>query len=97
MQALEAAQNPRLTAKETTATQDLDPKQTQASEGAIIFLQIIEDATNRKSKLKPPHAGRQNTSGTDLQTIKAQQPARSAISWNQAIENNRKDHLYRKN
>ena len=37
MQALEAAQNPRLTAKKTTATQILNPKQTDAREGAIKF------------------------------------------------------------
>ena len=37
VQALEAAQNPGLTAKEMTATQKRDPKQTHASEGAMIF------------------------------------------------------------
>ena len=36
-QALEAAQNPRMTAKETTATQKLNPKQTHGSEGTIKF------------------------------------------------------------
>ena len=37
VQALEAEQNPRLTAKEMTATQKRYPKQTHASEGAVKF------------------------------------------------------------
>ena len=37
LRALDAAQNPRLTAKEMTATQKCDPKQTHASEGTMEF------------------------------------------------------------
>ena len=75
MQTLQAAQNPPLTAKETTTTQELDLKQTNASKGAI------------KRYANHWHRGRQqseivssslcmlvaeNTPGTDLQTIDAQ-------------------------
>ena len=45
VQALEAAQNPRLNAKEMTTTQKCDPKQTHASEWAMKFVQIVEEAT----------------------------------------------------
>ena len=48
VQALEVAQNPRLTAKETsqtTATQKLDPMQPRASEGPSKFVQITKDET----------------------------------------------------
>lgn len=45
VQALEATQNPRGTAKETTSTKNFNPKQTHASKGAIKFVQITEDET----------------------------------------------------
>ena len=45
----------------------------------------------------PEHAGCQNTRGTNQQTIKAQTIGPERISWNQAIENSRKDHLYIEN
>ena len=81
VQALEAAQNPRLTGKEMTATKKPDPKQTHASEGAMKVCAIHRGRDNLKFQasarlqqeaLKPPHADCQNTPGTNPQTINAQ-------------------------
>ena len=72
-EALEAAQNPRLSAEEMTATQKLDLKQTHASSGAITFCANHRGQWQHWNRqLKLPHAGCHNTPGTDLQMIRAQ-------------------------
>ena len=98
MQALEAEQNPRLTAKRMTATQKCDPKQTHASEGAMKFCVNLRGRDNLKFQAQ---SLRTRIAKTLLEpTCKRsmlKQPVRSAILWNRAIENSSKDHLYRKN
>ena len=53
VQALEAAQNPRLTANQITATQKLDPKQTHRNKAANHpnFVQITQQGENLKLQL----------------------------------------------
>ena len=91
MQALDAAQNPRLTAKEiqVTATQNCDPKQTHASEGAMKFCANHRGRDNLKFQAQA--SALEPTSKRSM----LKQPVRSAISWNRAIETSSKDHLWR--
>ena len=100
VQALEAEQNPRLTAKEMTATQKRYPKQTHASEGAVKFcanhrgrrtLQLEISSSSLRTRIAKPLLEPTSKRSMLKQTVL------SSISWNQAIKNSRKDHLFREN
>ena len=72
VQALEVTQNPNLTAKEMTATQKRDPKQTYASEGAMKFCANNRGRDNLKFQAQASARGLPKHSWNQPQTINAQ-------------------------
>ena len=82
VQALEAAQNPRLTAKKMTATQKRDPKQTHPSEGAMKFCATCLGRYNLKMRAQASARGLPTLLELICKQSRLKQPVLSAISSN---------------
>ena len=101
LQALEAVQNPRQTAKKTTATRNLNLKLTHAREAWGRGHQILcKSLRTRQLEIECSSLGTgvaKTLLGPSCKQSMLKQPNQSAISWNRAIKNSRKNHRYREN